>query len=105
MDLQMPVMDGLEASRIILHECSAQTRPHIVAMTANVLDSDRAACREAGMDDFLGKPVLLTELHKLLERSSVQVALRREGLTAHRPLATGLGPAPLSPPTGPAPAQ
>jgi signal transduction histidine kinase/CheY-like chemotaxis protein len=80
MDMQMPVMDGLEASRVIVQEYPIHTRPLIVAMTANVLESDRAACKNAGMDDFLGKPVLLSDLHKLLERASVQLGLRREGL-------------------------
>ena len=49
-------------------------------MTANVLESDREACKKAGMDDFLGKPVLLSDLHKLLERVSVQLGLRRVGI-------------------------
>jgi signal transduction histidine kinase/ligand-binding sensor domain-containing protein/CheY-like chemotaxis protein len=87
MDMQMPVMDGLEASQIVVHEYPVETRPFIVAMTANVLESDREACKKAGMDDFLGKPVLLSDLHKLLERASVQLGLRRVGIrgrgTAH----------------------
>ena len=84
MDMQMPVMDGLEASRGLVQEYEAQTRPLLVAMTANVLESDRQACRNAGMDDFLAKPVLLSDLHKLLERASVQLAMRREGLESRR---------------------
>lgn len=84
MDMQMPVMDGLEASRVVVLEYELQTRPLIVAMTANVLDSDRQACRNAGMDDFLAKPVLLSDLHKLLERASVQLGMRRQGLESRR---------------------
>jgi signal transduction histidine kinase/CheY-like chemotaxis protein len=84
MDMQMPVMDGLEASRVVVQEYSVQTRPLIVAMTANVLESDRQACMAAGMDDFLGKPVMLSDLHKLLERASVKLGLRREGLHGRR---------------------
>jgi len=80
MDMQMPVMDGLEASRIVVQEYPLQTRPLIVAMTANVLETDRQACKSAGMDDFLGKPVLLSDLHKLLERASVQLGMRRAGV-------------------------
>jgi CheY-like chemotaxis protein len=82
--MQMPVMDGLEASRVVVQEYPVQTRPLIVAMTANVLESDRQACMAAGMDDFLGKPVLLSDLHKLLERSSVKLGLRREGIHGRR---------------------
>ena len=84
MDMQMPIMDGLEASRGLVQEYEAQTRPLLVAMTANILESDRQACRNAGMDDFLAKPVLLSDLHKLLERASVQLAMRREGLESRR---------------------
>jgi signal transduction histidine kinase/ligand-binding sensor domain-containing protein/CheY-like chemotaxis protein len=84
MDMQMPVMDGLEASRIVVQEYPVETRPFIVAMTANVLESDREACRNAGMDDFLGKPVLLSDLHKLLERVSVQLGLHRVGISGRR---------------------
>jgi signal transduction histidine kinase/ligand-binding sensor domain-containing protein/CheY-like chemotaxis protein len=80
MDMQMPVMDGLQASRAIVEEYPLLTRPFIVAMTANVLETDRQACTAAGMDDFLAKPVLLSDLHHLLERASVQIAARRVGL-------------------------
>jgi len=93
MDMQMPVMDGLEASRVIVQEYPLQTRPLIVAMTANVLEADRQACASAGMDDFLGKPVLLSDLHKLMERASVQLGLRREGVHGRRTA----GSAPASP--------
>ncbi|QUD87994.1 MHYT domain-containing protein [Phenylobacterium montanum] len=54
MDLQMPVMDGLQATRLI--RASGSQVP-IVAMTANVMDRDREACLAAGMDDFVSKPI------------------------------------------------
>ena len=60
MDCQMPVMDGFEATRAIRERerkaDGASGRTPIVALTANAMDTDRAACREAGMDGFLSKP-------------------------------------------------
>ena len=57
MDVHMPNMDGLTASRRIREQWSAESRPRIIAMTANALAQDRVACMEAGMDDYLMKPV------------------------------------------------
>jgi len=65
MDMQMPVMDGIEATRII--RASGGTLP-IVALTANAMQSDKDACRAAGMDDFLGKPFSRADLAACLER-------------------------------------
>jgi CheY-like chemotaxis protein len=66
MDVQMPEMDGLEASRRIIQEVEAERRPRLIALTANVFKSDQAACFAAGMDGFLGKPVDLAELRDAL---------------------------------------
>ncbi|MFI1990899.1 response regulator [Actinoplanes sp. NPDC020271] len=66
MDVQMPILDGLEATRLIRSEFPADRQPHIIAMTASVLAEDRAACRTAGMNDYLPKPVRLPELTSAL---------------------------------------
>jgi CheY-like chemotaxis protein len=67
MDVQMPKMDGLEATSAIrkLEEVKHNKRVPIIAMTAN---PDRERCLKAGMDDFIFKPVLLAQLRDLLER-------------------------------------
>ncbi|MFU8897133.1 MAG: PAS domain S-box protein, partial [Gammaproteobacteria bacterium] len=67
MDVQMPHMDGLEATRVIRTLPGWATRP-IVAMTANVFAEDRRACYEAGMDDFLSKPTRPETLYATLLR-------------------------------------
>jgi CheY-like chemotaxis protein len=71
MDIQMPVMDGLEAARRILKELPSEEKPIIVAMTANVLTGERERCLEAGMKDFISKPVQLETLKKMIERYCV----------------------------------
>ena len=68
MDLQMPVMDGLECTRRIRRECPPGQGPRIVAMTANALHGDRERCLQAGMDDYIAKPVLPVDLQALIER-------------------------------------
>jgi CheY-like chemotaxis protein len=68
MDVQMPEMDGLEASRRIGEMDLGDRRPRIVALTANALMEDRQACRASGMDDYLSKPVQVKELQVVLER-------------------------------------
>jgi PAS domain S-box-containing protein len=72
MDVQMPEMDGLEATRQICTRWAAGERPRIVAMTANALAEDREACLAAGMDDYLAKPIRVDELVAALERSKVR---------------------------------
>lgn len=67
MDLQMPVMDGLEATRIIRQLPEYQSVP-ILAMTANVYEKDRINCKQAGMDDFTGKPFDPKELYNTILR-------------------------------------
>jgi signal transduction histidine kinase/DNA-binding response OmpR family regulator/putative methionine-R-sulfoxide reductase with GAF domain len=69
MDVQMPEMDGLEATRTICREWPPEQRPRIIAMTANVMKEDREACLAAGMDDYLGKPIRVEELVRVLTQS------------------------------------
>jgi signal transduction histidine kinase len=70
MDLQMPRMDGLTATRAI-RATGGIRQPRIVALTANAMDSDREACIEAGMDDFLSKPFQASELQEKLDAVAV----------------------------------
>ena len=70
MDLHMPEMDGLKAAGKIQQTFPSEQRPRIVAMTANVLPGDRDACREAGMQDFLAKPINLDHLYRVLSSAS-----------------------------------
>lgn len=69
MDVQMPELDGLEASRRICERWPAETRPRIIAMTANAMPEDRAACFDAGMDDYVAKPIRPNELGEALSRA------------------------------------
>ncbi|MGD1067137.1 MAG: response regulator [Vulcanimicrobiaceae bacterium] len=69
MDLHMPEMDGIAAARAIrAREVSSGAHVTIVALTANALEQDRRACLEAGMDDYLVKPIQLDSLRAVLER-------------------------------------
>src|SRR6185436_5862075 len=66
MDVQMPEMDGLEASRRITARWPNGGRPRIVAMTANAMQGDREACLAAGMDDYVVKPIRVDALVEAL---------------------------------------
>ncbi|MEM8487731.1 MAG: response regulator, partial [Bacteroidota bacterium] len=66
MDLHMPEMDGLTATRQIMARWSEEDRPMVVAMTAAVLEEDQLRCREAGMEAFVSKPVQLEKLMEVL---------------------------------------
>ncbi len=70
MDVQMPEMDGLEATQFI--RTHMQEQPVIVAMTANAMSEDRDMCLKAGMDDYLSKPMKLAEVIAALEKWSKQ---------------------------------
>jgi signal transduction histidine kinase/ligand-binding sensor domain-containing protein/CheY-like chemotaxis protein len=68
MDVQMPVLDGLAATRLIGQEWPADRRPRIIAITANALQGDRENCLAAGMDDYIAKPIRAASLESALKR-------------------------------------
>ena len=72
MDVQMPDMDGLEASRRITERWSGLERPRIVAMTANAMQGDREMCMAAGMDDYVAKPIRLDQLVEALNHTAAR---------------------------------
>jgi PAS domain S-box-containing protein len=84
MDVQMPEMDGLEASRAICARWLASDRPRIIAMTAEAMQGDRDKCLAAGMDDYIVKPVTLDGLTAALAKC--------------RPLAPATAPEATAPP-------
>jgi CheY-like chemotaxis protein len=70
MDVQMPRMDGLEAAKAIRGRLSSAVQPCIIAITAYALEGDRKMCLDAGMNNYLSKPVKLEELRSALEACS-----------------------------------
>eukprot|EP00904_Undaria_pinnatifida_P002330 jgi/Undpi1/12098/HiC_scaffold_41.g14071.m1 len=68
MDVQMPEMDGVEATRIIRRELAREAQPHIIALTANAMVGDREKYLRAGMDDYVSKPVRMNTLREALMR-------------------------------------
>jgi CheY-like chemotaxis protein len=70
MDVQMPELDGYEATRRIRAELPAERQPYIIALTANAMAGDAERCREAGMDDYLPKPLTKVGLGAALDRAA-----------------------------------
>ena len=69
MDVQMPEMDGLEAARrLVARQPDRTRRPWIIALTANAVQGDREICLDAGMDDYISKPISREDLAAALER-------------------------------------
>jgi CheY-like chemotaxis protein len=69
MDMQMPEMDGLEATRTIRAEFPPDRQPIIIAMTANAMEGDKQECLNAGMNDYISKPILPEAIEAALQRS------------------------------------
>lgn len=76
MDLQMPELDGIAATYEIRETLPHNLQPYIIALTANALGETREACRDAGMDDFVTKPVAMEDIRLALLRYQI----RRESL-------------------------
>jgi urea ABC transporter urea binding protein len=95
MDIQMPGMDGLEATRQI-RQSSPSSRPWIVAMTAYAMQGDRERCLEAGMNDYISKPIsiemLVAALNKVYEVQN-QESLSDQAISSNEPVLEQAGPA------------
>ncbi|MBH8574095.1 PAS domain S-box protein [Nostocaceae cyanobacterium CENA369] len=76
MDINMPEMDGLEASRRICQGWEVSSRPYIIAMTANAMRGDRESCLAAGMDDYISKPVQIKELTQALSKCRPRISAK-----------------------------
>jgi PAS domain S-box-containing protein len=91
MDVNMPEMDGLEATRKIVNASAQSARPVIVAVTADALQGDRDKCIEAGMDDYITKPIRVSDIRGVLERWG-KISTERTEHVAVTPVTSDLGP-------------
>jgi len=78
MDVEMPEMDGLTATRLIREKSSRWTSPWIIAVTAYSMLGDREKCLEIGMNDYISKPIRINELKDALENATKQCSLSQD---------------------------
>lgn len=90
MDIQMPLVDGIEATRFIIQDASAKRRPRIVAMSANVMRGHVEAALTAGADQYIAKPFSASELRASLEQSSHRIQPRAQRKAAMQQSPSGL---------------
>lgn len=100
MDMQMPEMDGLEATRRIRADWPAEQQPRIIAMTANAMRGDRELCLAAGMDDYVSKPVQVKDLRRALEQWGRWVMDKAVQTLTLTPMPVTAPPSPAPPPAG-----
>ena len=101
MDVQMPELDGMEATRLIRRDFPPDRQPHIIAVTANAMRKDRELCVAAGMNDYVSKPVELRELVEVLEHARALLDLKSAPSAVAAP--PDLAPPPVAVPVAPAP--
>ncbi|MCE1189267.1 MAG: response regulator [Ignavibacteria bacterium] len=77
MDVHMPEMDGLEATRELRRRTAIDLQPVIIAMTANAMQGDKEICITAGMDDYISKPVRIDELQQVMEKWGSKILARK----------------------------
>jgi PAS domain S-box-containing protein len=87
MDMQMPEMDGLQATRYLRTHLPAERQPWIIAMTANAMQGDRELCLSAGMDDYVSKPVRIEDLVAVLQAAFQQSSIGRRSGSYRAPVA------------------
>ncbi len=104
MDVQMPDMDGIETTRYIRTNWAEDQQPWIVAMTAYAMEGDRERCLDAGMNEYMSKPIQLDELVAILVRVSETGAMYGEAGGILKPVAHAMGEPAVSSPVRPAPA-
>jgi CheY-like chemotaxis protein len=86
MDVQMPIMSGIEATEVIRADTTIKRQPVIIALTANVFEESKHKCMQAGMDGFLGKPISFQQLHDIVvQYGTIQVAKRKSDVASPPP--------------------
>ncbi|MGB8644480.1 MAG: response regulator [Anaerolineae bacterium] len=101
MDVQMPELDGLEATRQMRSELAPERQPYIIAMTANALQGDREVCLAAGMNDYVSKPIAMEELIRALNGARAPHIKPAAPVVPANPAPPPAAPGDNAPETGP----